>query len=300
MINTKFLHEIISPDTIMRTQESTRDIEEVRKGKMSHDQYLRKNWFARGSWAGGELMTEKFLKNDLRHVAEKIDFAKRKGIQTKAEKLLDKKTVNMIKIIRLLTIWREERKANVQKYCLGYKKIVEHLSAELAISKENAGWLLFEDLKGKIDQKRIVDRKNDSILMFDSRFPKGMFIPQTKAKAIIKEFFEIKKDAEIKGMVASKGFAKGLARIILKNEDFHKFRAGDILVTNMTRPEFLPLIKKAVAIVTDDGGLTCHAAIVARELKKPCVIGTKIATKVLKDGDLIEVDANKGIITKIV
>lgn len=64
----------------------------------------------------------------------------------------------------------------------------------------------------------------------------------------------------------------------------------------MTSPWYLPAMKKATAIVTDEGGITCHAAIVSRELKKPCIIGTKIATKVLKDGDLVEVDANKGIV----
>jgi pyruvate,water dikinase len=64
----------------------------------------------------------------------------------------------------------------------------------------------------------------------------------------------------------------------------------------MTRPEFVPLMKKAIAIVTDEGGITCHAAIVSRELKKPCIIGTKVATQVLKDGDMVEVDANSGIV----
>jgi pyruvate,water dikinase len=64
----------------------------------------------------------------------------------------------------------------------------------------------------------------------------------------------------------------------------------------MTRPEYISAMKKAAAIVTDEGGITCHAAIVSRELKKPCIIGTKIATKVLKDGDLVEVDADKGIV----
>ena len=59
------------------------------------------------------------------------------------------------------------------------------------------------------------------------------------------------------------------------------------------------LMKKAAAFVTDGGGILCHAAIMARELKKPCVIGTKIATQVLKDGDLVEVDADKGIVRKI-
>jgi pyruvate,water dikinase len=67
----------------------------------------------------------------------------------------------------------------------------------------------------------------------------------------------------------------------------------------MTRPEFVPLMKLASAIVTDDGGITCHAAIVSRELGIPCIIGTKVGTKVFKDGDRVEVDANRGIIRKI-
>jgi pyruvate,water dikinase len=69
------------------------------------------------------------------------------------------------------------------------------------------------------------------------------------------------------------------------------FIEGDILVTGMTRPEYLPFVKKCSAFITDAGGMLSHAAITARELHKPCIIGTEIATKILKDGDLIEVDA---------
>ncbi len=64
----------------------------------------------------------------------------------------------------------------------------------------------------------------------------------------------------------------------------------------MTRPDYIAGIKKAAAIITDEGGVTCHAAIVSRELGIPCIIGTKIATKVLKDGDQVDVNANHGII----
>ena len=64
----------------------------------------------------------------------------------------------------------------------------------------------------------------------------------------------------------------------------------------MTRPEFVPLMKKALAVVTDEGGITCHAAIVSRELRIPCITGTKNATRILKDGDLIEVDADNGVV----
>ncbi|MFA6099944.1 MAG: PEP-utilizing enzyme [Patescibacteria group bacterium] len=71
---------------------------------------------------------------------------------------------------------------------------------------------------------------------------------------------------------------------------------GDVLVASMTRPEMLPAMKKASAIVTDEGGVTCHAAIVSRELNIPCVIGTKIATTMIKDGDRVEVNATQGIV----
>lgn len=107
---------------------------------------------------------------------------------------------------------------------------------------------------------------------------------------------EILDVAEIKGRVAYPGIIKGKVIKIFKNEDFHKFEDGAILVTSMTRPEFVPLMKKAIAVITDEGGVTCHAAIVSRELKIPCIIGTKIATQILKDGDLVEVDADKGIV----
>ena len=78
-------------------------------------------------------------------------------------------------------------------------------------------------------------------------------------------------------------------KVFAGKEDF-------ILVTPMTRPEIVPYLKKCVGIVTNEGGITCHAAIVAREMKIPCVVGTKVATQVLSDGDFIEVDAVQGIV----
>ena len=74
------------------------------------------------------------------------------------------------------------------------------------------------------------------------------------------------------------------------------FKKGDIIITPMTTPDMMLALNLASAIVTDEGGVTCHAAIISRELKKPCVIGTKIATKYIKDGDMVEVDADNGIV----
>jgi phosphohistidine swiveling domain-containing protein len=102
---------------------------------------------------------------------------------------------------------------------------------------------------------------------------------------------------EIHGSVASKGWSvSGKVRIIFGPRDFSNFSEGDILVASETTPDFVPLMKKAKAIVTDTGGITSHAAIMSREFGKPCIIGTKIATQVLKDGMLVEVDANEGVV----
>jgi len=98
----------------------------------------------------------------------------------------------------------------------------------------------------------------------------------------------------VKGIAASAGKAKGRARIVKNAAHLHKVEKGDVLIAVTTNPVYLPAMGKAIAIVTDEGGLTCHAAIVAREMGKPCVAGTKKATKIFKDGDLIEVDGIKG------
>jgi phosphohistidine swiveling domain-containing protein len=111
---------------------------------------------------------------------------------------------------------------------------------------------------------------------------------------------DVKKGVEeLRGVSASLGKAKGRARIVLDVSNVKQFNEGDILIASMTRPEYMPLMKKAAAIVTNEGGISSHAAILSRELRKPCIIGTKFATKVFKDGDIVEVDADKGIVRKI-
>ena len=100
----------------------------------------------------------------------------------------------------------------------------------------------------------------------------------------------------IHGSISNKGFACGVAKVVNNIEDISKVNTGDIIVSINSSPAIMSALKKASAIVTDDGGITCHAAIVSRELNIPAVIGTKIATRVIKDGDLVEVDADKGVV----
>lgn len=104
---------------------------------------------------------------------------------------------------------------------------------------------------------------------------------------------------ELKGECAFPGKVVGNVCIVNRASEMKKFHDGDILVSNVTDPSLLPIMKRASAFVTNMGGLTCHAAIVARELQVPCVVGTKVATHVFHDGDMIEVDATTGTVKKI-
>ena len=100
----------------------------------------------------------------------------------------------------------------------------------------------------------------------------------------------------VTGECWSKWFVVWKVQIIRDQKIFHTFIEWNILVTWMTRPEYVPLMKKASAIITDEWWITCHAAIISREMWKPCIIGTKFWTKILKDWDIIEVDADNGIV----
>lgn len=108
--------------------------------------------------------------------------------------------------------------------------------------------------------------------------------------------FYIKKETstDLKGNTAFGGVVQGRVKVVLSVDQFDKFERDDILVTFMTTPKFTPIMKKAKGIITDEGGVTCHAAIVARELKIPCVVAVKTATKILKDGMLVKLNGDTG------
>ena len=107
------------------------------------------------------------------------------------------------------------------------------------------------------------------------------------------------KRTEVIGRVACKGSAKGTAAIVHGVKDLGKVKVGSVLVAVTTHPDYVSAMRKAVAIVTDEGGITSHAAIVAREFGIPCIVGCANASKLLKDGDVVEVDAIEGKVTKI-
>jgi len=102
----------------------------------------------------------------------------------------------------------------------------------------------------------------------------------------------------LSGKPASPGIGSGEVKLVKSAKEIGKVKEGDVLVSTMTSPDFVPAMKKASAIITDEGGMTSHAAIVSRELGVPCVVGTKNATKVLKEGLVVTVDGENGVIYK--
>ena len=161
-----------------------------------------------------------------------------------------------------------------------------------------AVYITREELSKKIDKEELKKRDGGFALI------PGIFVGSISFNDFVKKFPEYKFEVEkgehdkngLRGQIAYKGNVTGKVRIVKRKDQIDQMVEGEIIVSPMTTPDMLPAMQKAIAFVTDEGGITCHAAIIAREMKKPCIIGTKVATQILKDGDEIEVDADNGII----
>ncbi|MEW6407312.1 MAG: PEP-utilizing enzyme [Patescibacteria group bacterium] len=166
----------------------------------------------------------------------------------------------------------------------------------------------FLDNKKRLSKKDIQDRKECILIHYSNKklhyyYGKNGIV--FKNKLLKNKKLQRQNLQEIKGTIANKGFIQGIARIVnvkdLKQfiQDSKNFKRGEILVTTMTSPVMVSIIEKAKGIITDEGGITSHAAVVSREFKIPCIVGTHDATRVFKTGDKVEVDATKGIIKKL-
>lgn len=182
--------------------------------------------------------------------------------------------------------------------------VIEETARRLKLTKMMARFMLTAEVgealtKGKVNRAELQERTKFCAYFVE----RGREVIFTGPEAMRLAEQALPKDVgvveEIKGQVGCVGKAKGLVKIVIRPGDMAKMNQGDVLVSIATDPDIVPAMKKAAAIVTEQGGVTSHAAIVSRELNIPCVIGTKIATKVLRDGDLVDVDAVQGIVKVI-
>lgn len=180
--------------------------------------------------------------------------------------------------------------------------ILEEIARRGGLSLKEVRFMTSQEIKevlfnGKVNKEEIKSRVKFSL--YYTAKDTELYYNGQEAERIVKEHIQKNDDQEVtelKGQCGCRGQAKGPVKIINVIRDMEKMKPGDILVSISTQPDLLPAMKKAAAFITDQGGVTSHAAIVAREMNVPCVIATKIATKVLHDGDLVEVDADKGIV----
>ena len=205
---------------------------------------------------------------------------------------------HLIRAIEFVTDWQDERKGRILRGVYAMHRLLNEVSLRFGVSLRALEYFMSQEitlellLSGKMEsigaERRkgclLLELENQSIILDHSQYLQYQQLTARKHDEI-----EV-----ICGTCASLGNATGVVRVLTTLNSISEMKEGEILVAPMTRPEYVPAMKKAAAIVTDEGGITSHAAIVSRELGKPCVIGTKNATKVLKDGDIVEVKASHG------
>lgn len=201
-------------------------------------------------------------------------------------------------------VWLKSFRKDVLFYGLYViDQILKELGRRQGFSLRQMKYIAGQEMKNfrKFFSEELNQRFKFSVI-YNQQGKVKIFIGQAAKDFLKKQNFEkvvINKTSELKGTAAFVGRVTGRVKIINLPEEMAKMEKGDIMVSHTTLPSLVPAMKKAAAIVTDDGGITCHAAIVSRELKIPCLVGAKIATQVFKDGDLVEVDAARGVVRVI-
>lgn len=202
-----------------------------------------------------------------------------------------------------LMYWKNQRLDIMFQADFLIKPLLETIAKLMGYTFHQLTYLRYNEIirwfdTGKLPNKEEVNKRIKSYALF---LKNGSTTLLTNKKDYPKVSTEentqkIKSLKIIKGIIACHGKAVGKVRIVLVTKDIGRVQKGEILVTPMTRPDMIVGMERAAAFITDQGGMLSHAAIVAREMRKPCIVGTKFATKFLKDGDLVEVNADKGTI----
>ena len=188
------------------------------------------------------------------------------------------------------------------------KKISRAIAKRNSLGVNQVENCLMSEIYSLLNNRKIdlteVNKRNDGFVAV-KKGKKWIFYTGKRSQKIIKRVKPVidHKISSLSGSIANTGKITGKVRVLKNASDkdelnikISEMKKRDILVTEMTRPNLISACKKASAIITDEGGINCHASIISRELDIPCVIGTKIATEILRDGDLVEIDADIGLV----
>ena len=248
----------------------------------------------------------KQINKEMAHIDEGLAAIRKMKKEVLGRFELDEEDKGIILFAEKMTEWQDFRKLGMMKHLYYLFALLEALAKKLGASYEDLAYSTIEELEkimkgeGKVNKEAIIRRKGGTVFVFEKEKPL-VELKSDASRAVI-DYIEREVEGELKGTVASVGKdrvkrVKGKVRVVI-NPLKERFLPGEILVTSMTRVEFVPIMKKAKAIITDEGGLSCHAAIVSRELGVPAIIGVRRATKVLNSGDIVELDMETGVISK--
>ncbi|MFC1648453.1 PEP/pyruvate-binding domain-containing protein [Nanoarchaeota archaeon] len=250
-------------------------------------------------------MPEKDLQEELERVKNGLNKLKNSREKVLREVEIPKELMKILDNMRLCAEMRTFSDESVSKFGLALRRFVKPFTDKHKLHYRDFFFLSLAEGRKALKEDKvpvdIIESRRDFFSAITTDDYSLDILGGDEAKSFVSEFLkeEIIDATEVKGFVGYPGFVKGKARNFKEGLHGKDIDEGDILVTPITTVEFVPLMKKCAAIVTDQGGLTSHAAIVARELKKPCIVGTKIATKVFDEGEMIEVDADNGIVRKL-
>lgn len=203
-----------------------------------------------------------------------------------------------IRGLRSMSFLQDERKRITNKsYPFLQKCLLHEISKRTNVPIEHLWLMVPSEIQDALaGVKKDVSNRVKSCAV---EIHEGVFTVHEQLPVFLSEEDEKQGDGIIKGVCASQGIVRGIVKVCLTSQDVKKMEKGDILVSPATSPDYILGFRLAGAVLTDEGGLTSHAAVVSREMGIPCVVGTKNATSLLKDGDVVEVDASKGIIKKL-
>lgn len=198
--------------------------------------------------------------------------------------------------------WQQDERKKTMMMTNHYLEIIlKELSRRTGIKEEMLQWSCFDEIENvllhgmRYDEEWKRRKEHCAVVQTEDGYE---ILSGASAKEVYDVLFPPREQVvSLNGMVASRGHARGRVKVLQKWDDVADMPQGAILVASMTRPEMVPAMQKAGAIVTNEGGITSHAAIISRELGIPCIIGTKRATEILKDGDDVDVDALIGVVT---
>ncbi len=306
-------HVLLTPTKQTLTEKLNEELNELVANNRNLDSFFKKYEWTSYNYLGPAMTRAQFNEQVGKLKINPAPLVDLTTVREEQELLLKKMNADelhrkLFEIAQGILFAKAIRKETVWRGCWACENLYKEIASRLDLSLNQVRYLTKEEVMLAFDNKF---SKQDCAKIANQRLKLCVIVIQgsNETQYLGPDAQKFLDSAQIKkitvtgnqlvGQTAYPGKIIGVAKIVRATSDIPKVNEGDIIVSTATSPNLLPAMHKAAGFVTDMGGITCHAAIVSREMRKPCVIGTKVATKLFKDGDKIELDADNAIVRKL-